>query len=47
MKFLVALLVTVWIVTTVAYLFTYANLQETCDGQVVRNFWNWPVCVAD
>jgi hypothetical protein len=45
MKFLVGLMVTIWLTVTVAYIFTYANLRDTCDGHIVKNFWDWPVCV--
>ena len=45
MKFIGALLVIVWLTTLIAYMFAYANVRDSCDGEVVKNVWNWPVCV--
>lgn len=45
MKFIVALLVTIWFVMVVLYVSALVKTHQECDGQVVRNTWNWPVCV--
>lgn len=45
MKFIVPVMVIIGIIVSVIYYINLYQVNQSCDGHVVKNIWDWPVCV--